>query len=98
VSSPRLEPLGVQIDLIGRTVQLRYNVRYDVGEDDIILAAGAEAKMTLTDKRWEDLQTAIDRAVDDLRNSLGLSPQSDDLEEETPLGGDWVNEDPEQEL
>lgn len=74
------------VDLVSRTVELTYNVRWVADGDDVILASGAVAKLTLSDERWEELSSAIRGAVDDLSQSLGLSVDSSDSDPDLGFG------------
>jgi len=98
MSTPRLEPLAVEVDLTSRQLRLVYNVRWDVDGDDTFLATAARADLTAKDERWEALVDAIQGVVDDLSEQLGL--QTGRASDELPLDdwGDPVEPEQEQEL
>lgn len=89
---PWLDPLGVSVDLVSRTIEIVYNVKWITGEgDEAILASGARATITIGDSRWDELDSAIRGAVKDLSSSLGLAtagqqPAVEDTELDTSFG------------
>ena len=72
MSAPRLELLGIQVDVISRQVELHYNVRMSHGDNDVILAAGASCKLTVPDDQWDRLLAACQGVIDGLSATLGL--------------------------
>lgn len=81
------------MDFVSGQIELVYNVRWTVGDDEVILASAARANLTLSDERRAELDSAISGAVEDLASSLGLLDETEDPDDKSLGFGDGLDTD-----